>query len=170
MNNLFYIALGGNIGDVYNTFREVLSRLSVFGEVVTQSKIYQSKPLPTYEGVSQDPYLNAVVLFRTDLSPHDTLKKLMSIENALGRDRATSIHWGPRTIDLDIIFYQDKIILDEDLQIPHPRLYQRDFVLIPIADINPDFVDPHSNKTIHELIQELPDTHIYIEKVYSESI
>lgn len=166
MANSYFIALGGNVGNVYKTFCDVLSKAKSFGEIKAVSNIYKSKPLPTEQGLSQDPYLNAVILFETELAPHDLLASLINIELEFGRDRVKSVYWGPRTIDLDIIFSEKKIIKDYILTIPHPRLYYRDFVLIPIQEIDKNFIDPVTKKSINELVSELRPENHYIEKVF----
>ena len=164
MNNNYFIALGGNIGDTKAIIQKVIERFnSELGSVLKVSRVYKSKPLPTTHGMMQDQYLNAVLLLRTALTPEVLLKSLQKIEEDFGRDRIHCIHWGPRTIDLDIISVGDISLTSVDLTIPHPRMNERDFVLIPIKDIEPNYIHPTSKKRIELLISELPKGNHFIE-------
>lgn len=161
--------MGGNIGDVFSTFKEVLSRVnSNLGVVTKISKIYKSKPLPTNDHPPQDQYLNGVFVFESSLDPHDVLTKLIKIEESLGRDRSKSHHWGPRVIDLDIISVNDLVIDTVRLQVPHPRMCERDFVIIPLSEVSPEWVHPVTNQTIQDIEKNLPNQFRYIESFYSE--
>lgn len=106
-----------------------------------------------YGYTDQDNFLNMVLEIETGLSPHRLLAELLTIEAELGRVR--TIHWGPRTIDLDIIYYGDQIIDDDDLRVPHPDLHNREFVLRPIAEIEPEWYDPKRQKTVGQMLDEL---------------
>ncbi|MBR3245400.1 MAG: 2-amino-4-hydroxy-6-hydroxymethyldihydropteridine diphosphokinase, partial [Parasporobacterium sp.] len=101
-----------------------------------------------YGVTDQDDFLNMAVLLETSLTPYELLDVLHEIENELGRVRV--IHWGPRTIDLDIIFFGDQILNDQDLTIPHPDYRNRDFVMKPLLEIVPDFVDPMTGRKVCE--------------------
>jgi len=103
----------------------------------------------------QPEYVNACVLIDTALPARLLLNAMLGIERELGRDRATEVRWGPRTIDLDLILYGDEIIDEDGLTVPHPRMHERSFVLAPLAEIAPDRVVPGLNKTIAELLAEL---------------
>jgi 2-amino-4-hydroxy-6-hydroxymethyldihydropteridine diphosphokinase len=132
-----FIALGGNVGDVRSTFDQAIAMLCD-GRAVrlkTRSSDYRTPPW----GVTDQPqYVNAVIAVATSLGPHDLLARAKECERALGRDRAQERRWGPRTIDIDLLAYDDVVINDADLILPHPRLFERGFVLVPLAEIAPD--------------------------------
>ncbi len=167
----YFIAFGGNIGNVLSTFRNVFTELnSEIGTIEKISKIYRSKPLPTTVHGEQDPYLNGVLILRSALDPRVLLNKLIEIEQSLGRDRTLSAFWGPRKIDLDIISADDLIIDESDLKIPHPRRCDRDFVLVPIRDVSPLWVDPMTGKSIESLITELTEDKIFISEMQEDDL
>ena len=125
------IGLGANAGDVESTMARALARLRRLGTVVRVSPYYRSKAW----GVTDQPdFLNAVALLDTTLAPHALLKGLKGIERALGR--VPTFRWGPRAIDLDILTYADAVVRTRDLEIPHPRMRERAFVLAPLADLD----------------------------------
>ncbi|MCX7950361.1 MAG: 2-amino-4-hydroxy-6-hydroxymethyldihydropteridine diphosphokinase [Clostridiales bacterium] len=145
--NKVYIAFGSNIGDRYEIVKKALELIEKNDmKIIKKSKIYETEP---YGYLEQPPFINGAILVETELSCRDVLKKLLDIEKQLGRERI--IRWGPRTIDLDIIFYNNEIYDEEDLKVPHPDMHNRDFVLKPICDINPNFIHPIFNMTVLEL-------------------
>jgi len=95
---------------------------------------------PPWGVTDQPPFINAVIMVSTSLSPHDLLARALTVERALGRDRSKERRWGPRRIDIDILAYDDLALADADLTLPHPRLFERAFVLVPLAEITPDRV------------------------------
>jgi 2-amino-4-hydroxy-6-hydroxymethyldihydropteridine diphosphokinase len=129
-----YLALGGNVGDVRWTFARALTRLCD-GEAVrllARSSDYRTPPW----GVTDQPaFVNAVIAVETSLSPHELLARALDCEHALGRDRAHERRWGPRPIDIDILAYDAVELHDPDLTLPHPHLFERAFVLVPLAEI-----------------------------------
>ncbi len=132
------LALGGNVGDVRATFDQALAMLCEGGvaRLVARSANYRTPPW----GVEDQPaFINACACIETALPPRALLVRLQAIERALGRDRANEQRWGPRTIDLDILAYDGLVIDEPGLQLPHPRLLQRAFVLVPLAEIAPDW-------------------------------
>ena len=132
-----FLALGGNIGDVRATFQRAIAMLGEGGAVrlVARSADYRTPPW----GVAAQPdFVNAVIAVSTSLSPRDLLEHAQATERALGRDRSRERHWGPRPIDIDLIAYDNVEISDADLTLPHPRLFERAFVLVPLAEIAPD--------------------------------
>jgi 2-amino-4-hydroxy-6-hydroxymethyldihydropteridine diphosphokinase len=131
------LALGGNVGCVRNTFDAAIAMLcqDTAVELAARSSNYRTPPWGVTE---QPPFLNAVIAVTTSLSPHALLARAQACERAFGRDRAREQHWGPRTIDIDILAYDDVILHDPDLTLPHPHLFERAFVLVPLAEIAPD--------------------------------
>ena len=145
--HIIYLALGTNLGDRLVNLRAAINALPPDINVLAESKIYETPPWG-YE--DQPTFLNMAVKCETDLDAASLLKRLKQIEVEVGR--VESVRWGPRQIDIDILFYDDLILESESLTIPHPRLHERAFVLIPLADIAVDFVHPVLNKTIKELL------------------
>jgi 2-amino-4-hydroxy-6-hydroxymethyldihydropteridine diphosphokinase len=134
-----FIALGGNVGDVRATFDHAISLLCDGPDLrlTARSSDYRTPP---WGVTDQPPFINAVIAISTKLAPHALLARAQACERALGRDRAHEQHWGPRTIDLDILAYDNRILSDATLTLPHPHLFERAFVLVPLAEIAPDRV------------------------------
>ena len=133
------IALGGNVGDVRSTFDRAVAMLcdGTAVRLIARSSDYRTPPW----GVTDQPaFVNAVIAVATSLAPHDLFARALAVERALGRDRSHERRWGPRTIDLDLLAYDDLVVHDADLTLPHPRLFERAFVLVPLAEIAPDRV------------------------------
>jgi 2-amino-4-hydroxy-6-hydroxymethyldihydropteridine diphosphokinase len=132
-----FIALGGNVGDVRATFAAAIAMLCDGGAVrlLARSSDYRTPP---WGVADQPPFINAVIAVSTTLTPHSLLARAQACEQALGRDRAREQHWGPRPIDLDVLAYDDVALADATLTLPHPRLFERAFVLVPLAEIAPD--------------------------------
>jgi 2-amino-4-hydroxy-6-hydroxymethyldihydropteridine diphosphokinase len=150
---LVYIALGSNIGDRAAMLARGIEALNAAGvHVLRQSSLYASEPV---DAPPQAWFLNAVVEAETALMPRQLLRTLMGIEHALGRRR--TIARGPRTLDLDILFYGTSVIRAPDLEVPHPRMEQRRFVLAPLAELAPGLRHPVSHKTVSELLADAPD-------------
>jgi 2-amino-4-hydroxy-6-hydroxymethyldihydropteridine diphosphokinase len=159
----YVIGIGGNEGDVPKTFKEVFLRISShLGAIKRTSKWYYSKPLPVEGGKFQQEYLNAVFLLESTLEPESVLTELLSIEKYFGRDRSKSYYWGPRTLDLDIIASDIGVYHSDRLDIPHPRMHQRDFVLKPFLEIEPDWNHPETKKSLEVMYSELPLEDRYI--------
>jgi len=128
------------------------------GNIICSSKIYESSPW----GVSiQNHFLNSVIKIESELSSSILLKKLQEIENNLGRVRLRK--WGERTIDIDILFYNNEIIKTEKLNIPHPLLHERKFVLIPLSKIAPNYIHPILKKNVSDLLSECKDSQQVLE-------
>lgn len=132
-----FLALGGNVGDVRNTFAAAIAILCQDGAVrlTARSSDYRTPP---WGVTDQPPFVNAVIAVMTTLSPHALLAHAQACERALGRDRAREQHWGPRTIDIDLLAYDDLTLHDPALTLPHPRLFERAFVLVPLAEVASD--------------------------------
>ncbi len=158
---IVYLLLGGNKGDVPATFSKVLSLLKEEGvRILSAGPLYKSEP---WGMETTDMFYNQPVAVDTSLSPRQLLNRLLSIERSLGRKRTAGVT-GSRAIDIDILFYDDKIISFPDLEIPHPRLHLRKFALLPLMDIAPDLQHPLLKKSIRQLVAELDDP-LKVEKV-----
>lgn len=147
-----YIALGSNLGEKENYLDKAVEKLEKLPKckVIKVSDWLVTKP---YGGIEQDDFLNGCLKMRTLLTPEELLDELHQIEAEAGRERL--IHWGPRTLDLDIIFFDDLIIQKEELCIPHVDLQNRDFVLKPLSQIAPYKRHPVYGKTVQEMLGEL---------------
>ncbi len=150
---MIYIGIGSNMGDRMANCMNAVKLMNESGIVVTrESSLYETKPW----GMQEQPlFINMAVIAETDLSPERALAALKCIEKKIGRQ--VSMRWGPRCIDLDILFYDDRIITEKDLCIPHPLLEQREFVLLPLSEIAPDKWHPVLKKTVRHLREELRD-------------
>ena len=131
------LGLGGNIGDVRATFDRAVAMLCADGAVrlLARSSDYRTPP---WGIVDQPAFINAVIMIATSLDPRALLARGLSVERALGRERANERRWGPRAIDIDILAYNDLVMREPDLTLPHPHLFERGFVLLPLAEIAPD--------------------------------
>jgi 2-amino-4-hydroxy-6-hydroxymethyldihydropteridine diphosphokinase len=130
------IALGGNVGDVRQTFRKAIANICGMAQavLVARSSDYATPP---WGEENQDRFVNACIEIDTRLDPHALLFTLHKIEKKFGRDRSKETRWGPRTLDLDLIAYDDAVLDKPELTLPHPRLFERAFVLVPLAEIAP---------------------------------
>jgi len=152
MSHTVYLALGTNLGDRSANLQAAITSLAPGVGVVQESPIYETPPWG-YE--DQPAFLNMVLRAETELSPQELLSHLKKLETELGRRQ--SFRWGPRLIDLDILFYDDLVLDTPPLVIPHPRLHERAFVLVPLADIAPDFHHPVLHMTIQQLKDKVGD-------------
>lgn len=145
------IALGSNLGESLTTLENAIQSLvDTLGiTVITYSNWYRTKPV----GPPQPDYINGCALLNVELEPHKLLETLLEIEQQFGRVRKE--HWGARTLDLDLILYDDLIMETPNLQIPHPRMSERAFVLVPLAEIAPNWIEPVSGKIITQLLKEV---------------
>lgn len=148
--SLIYLSLGSNLGDRFANLRLAIARLQEHFTVTAVSPVYATEP---WGDSDQPPFLNACVGAITTASPHVTLQLIKSIETEMGR--RPSRRWGPRLIDIDILFYDRVILHDPGLTIPHPRIAERVFVLAPLADIIPDFQHPESGQTVQEMLDAI---------------
>ena len=134
-----FIALGGNVGDVRATFDAAIAMLCDGPDVRLEARSSDYRT-PPWGVIDQPPFINAVIAVATTLTPHALLTRTQACEHALGRDRAREQHWGPRTIDLDLLAYDNIVLNDATLTLPHPHLFERAFVIVPLAEIAPDRV------------------------------
>ena len=131
------IALGGNVGDVRATFQKAIATICGMTQGVLKARSSDCST-PPWGDEQQAPFINACIEIETALDPHALLFTLHKIENRFGRDRARERRWGPRTLDLDLIAYDDIAMQEPELTLPHPRLFERAFVLVPLVEIVPD--------------------------------
>ncbi|HVC47133.1 MAG TPA: 2-amino-4-hydroxy-6-hydroxymethyldihydropteridine diphosphokinase [Terracidiphilus sp.] len=151
-----YIGLGANLpgpgGTPQATFAAALESLASLGPISARSSLYSTAPV----GIPDQPrFVNAVIALRTGLAPRTLLLHLLAIESHNGRNRAQSTPNGPRTLDLDLLLLGDLCLSESGLELPHPRLAERAFVLVPLAEIAPTLVDPRSRRTIAQLLDDL---------------
>ncbi len=152
-----YIALGSNMGDRERYLKTALNSIGKIKgcQVEKASSFLRTAP---YGGVEQEDFLNGCAKIRTLFTPQELLSALQAIEKEAGRER--KIHWGPRTLDLDIIFYDREIVDEENLQIPHIEMEKRDFVLIPLGEIAPYLRHPVTQKTVKEMTDSLTQHYV----------
>ncbi|MHA1539344.1 MAG: 2-amino-4-hydroxy-6-hydroxymethyldihydropteridine diphosphokinase [Alphaproteobacteria bacterium] len=149
-SNNIYLALGSNLGDREKNLKEAARLLSEKVHIVKSSKAYETDPVGYTD---QGKFLNSVLHIETPLSPESLLIFTQEIEHKLGRER--SFQYAPRTLDIDILFFNDLILKTKNLEIPHPFLHERLFVLEPFMDLNPAFIHPVLNKSIETLFKDL---------------
>lgn len=149
-----YIGIGSNLGDRVGQCESAITEIlkTDQNKLLAKSSFFETKPLGY---TSQDWFVNGVIKIETELEPLRLLRALKRIESRLGRQE--TFRWGPRTIDLDILFFDEKEIRTEELQIPHPRLQERQFVLIPLAEIDRDLIHPVLKKSIGELLDDMKE-------------
>ncbi|MBN1898060.1 MAG: 2-amino-4-hydroxy-6-hydroxymethyldihydropteridine diphosphokinase [Spirochaetes bacterium] len=144
-----YLSLGSNIGDREKNIINALRLLKIKGIPITKmSSLYESEPV----GIEDQPWFyNMVIKISSSLQPDKILKIVKDIEAEIGRMWTTK--WGPRVIDIDILFYEDQIVNMENLVIPHKEFHNRDFVLVPMVEIEPDFIHPVLKKSIEDILE-----------------
>jgi len=154
--SIAYIGLGSNIGDRVGYVQQAHMLLSDTEniKVLNSSSLYETEPVGYTD---QEWFINAILELETTLEPMDLLKECQRIENQLGRNRTNDMpKWGPRTIDLDILFYDNLIIAKDELQIPHQQVHRRAFALVPLLELAPDLIHPVLGKNIMDLHSDLP--------------
>jgi 2-amino-4-hydroxy-6-hydroxymethyldihydropteridine diphosphokinase len=147
-----YIGIGSNQGNRIEFCNKALRAITKFAVIKSLSSVYETEPVGV---IDQPDFINCVVEIGTGLGPWGLLSKLLDIENELGRKRVSNSD--PRTIDLDLLFYQDLVIQDDQLIIPHPRAHLRRFVLEPLCEIAPDLIHPVLGVSVSRLLNDLED-------------
>ena len=148
-----YIGIGSNLGDREFLIRKAVEALRQLPQtnVSGVSSLYDTEPVGETD---QPPFLNAVAWIETELPARELLWQMLLIEKRMGRVRAR--RWGPRPIDLDLLFYDDEVIEEPDLQVPHPEAHRRAFVLLPLLELDPNVRHPVTEETVRRMIQKLP--------------
>jgi len=159
MEHIIYLALGSNMGNRLANLKAAISNLTPQMAVKNKSSVYETPP---WGFTAQAEFLNQVIMAETYLKPQALLGHLKRLETALGR--VPNFQNGPRLIDIDILFFDDLVLDTPRLVIPHPRLHERAFVLVPLAEIAPDLVHPVLGKPIHELLDRLDRSDIKLFK------
>ena len=160
MNNVFLI-LGGNLGERRNNLAKALKEIGKTGAVIKKaSSIYETEP---WGAEGQPNYYNQVIEVLTETDASSLMQYLLTIEKKMGRER--SVKYGARTIDIDILFFNSEVIQNDTVIIPHPRLHQRKFVLVPMVEIAPELIHPVLQKTMAALLTASNDTNV-VKKIY----
>lgn len=150
-----FLLLGSNIGNKSKTLLEAIELLAIeCGSITSQSKTYKSEP---WGFESKDDFLNVAVELETNLEPYSLLESILDIENRLGRTRVEDGKYHSRTIDIDIIFYGERVIVSQSLIIPHPNMHLRRFVLLPLSEICPRLIHPTLNVSVATLLKICED-------------
>jgi 2-amino-4-hydroxy-6-hydroxymethyldihydropteridine diphosphokinase len=152
--NKVYLSLGSNLGNRHSQLQQCVFSLNEhIGKVTATSTIYENAAV----GFEGDDFLNACILLETENSPEQVLKKILDLEKEMGRERLASGKYASRTLDIDIIYFNDAIISEENLTVPHPKMQERNFVLKPLADIAPQMYHPQLKKDTRNLLQQSKD-------------
>jgi 2-amino-4-hydroxy-6-hydroxymethyldihydropteridine diphosphokinase len=154
MGHIAYIGIGSNLGDKVDQCEKAISEILKVDrhKLLAKSSFFKTKPIGY---TSQDYFVNGVIKIETDLDADTLLRTLKAIESRLGR--TVTFRWGPRSIDLDILLFDEEVIRTEEFRVPHPSMHERQFVLIPLAEIDRSLIHPVLRKSIGELLQDLKE-------------
>jgi len=149
MRHIAYIGVGSNVGDKAHRCEQGIAEILKVDRttLLARSSLYKTQPVGH---LPQDWFVNGVIKIETDLEAHDLLRSMKEIETRLGRRK--TFRWGPRTLDLDLLLFDDQIIDTEELSVPHPRIQERQFVLIPLSEIDLHLIHPVLKKSVQELL------------------
>ncbi len=147
------LSLGSNLGDKAENLRKAVELIAKFSDISKEGRVVETLP---WGNENQENFLNQIIVIETDYQADMLLDKLLSIEIDMGRIRKEK--WGPRIIDLDILFIENRVIESENLIVPHPFLHQREFILEPLLEIDPNIIHPKLKKTVRELYHILKET------------
>lgn len=156
-----YIGLGGNLGNPQETLSKAIELIDdKIGSVFSRSSQYQTKPLnhPDNPDLVQADFVNMVIAAKTSFSAVEVLDKLLEIEVSLGRVRSPELRWGPRIIDLDLLLFGQEVIESESLQVPHPGVLARDFVLVPLEEIAGGLIYPGKSEPVSDLLKRFKES------------
>ena len=153
-----WLGIGSNLGDSEEYIRKALALIGGFIQSALMSGLWISKARYYQD---QPDFINAVISGQTSFSPQELLKEVNRVEAALGRDRSAVLPKGPRTIDIDILLFGNRVIVEDNLVIPHPGMRERKFVLLPLLELDGDLVDPVTQKPFRDFLAELPAQGIY---------
>lgn len=158
--NKVYLLIGGNMGDRLANIHTALSQIErLAGTIIKKSAIYETEAW----GLKEQPsFYNQAITIQTHLNPLALLQQLIEIEASMGRQR--DITWGPRTMDIDIIYFNHEIVSIDPLSIPHPRMHQRNFVLTPLVEIAPDYIHPVLGLSTTQLLKDCEDKSLVYKK------
>jgi 2-amino-4-hydroxy-6-hydroxymethyldihydropteridine diphosphokinase len=150
-----FIGIGSNLGERRSNCREARQRIAELPKtrVVKESSLYESEP----HGNAKTWFANSVIELETELSAPELLKKLLAIEEQMGRKRVKGKRWGSRVIDLDILFFDMEIVAKRNLKVPHPRIAERRFVLLPLSELAPQLIHPGLNLSVSEMLATVKD-------------
>jgi len=163
MKNGVYLLLGSNLGNRVENLLRARTSIQDFSSIITASSLYQTQ---AWGNTQQSDFLNQIIEISYKKSPQQLLVDVLSLEHKMGRLRGEK--WGPRTIDIDILFYGHQIVTDKNLTIPHPEVANRKFTLLPLVEIAPDLIHPASGKTSKQLLEACAD-HSSVNIFYPDS-